>query len=340
MSRSLIAALLYVIAAVANAHEIRPTFLQLTESAPGEIDVLLKLPEFRSTGGVALVHPLFAPECREHARLPQRRGVESIIQNWRLICPSGLAGQPLRFEGFSALAPDALVVVRFADGSENQYALSQNRADAVLRRAGEEHAGAALSAYLPIGITHILLGADHLLFVLGLILVIWRAHAGFRVLVATITAFTLAHSLTLAVAVLGGVSLPSAPVEALIALSILLLAVELARAARAGAAADGLVFRKPWLVAFVFGLLHGFGFAGALAETGLPAAARGWALAMFNVGVELGQLMFIAAVLLVHGTVARAVQIPVTRMASWVTWLLGCLSSAWALDRALRIFSA
>jgi hypothetical protein len=160
-----------------------------------------------------------------------------------------------------------------------------------------------------------------------------------RTLIATITAFTLAHSLTLALAVLGAWGLPAKPVELLIALSIVLLAAELARFrhSRAGGnPAPSMVFRKPWLLAFVFGLLHGFGFAGALAEIGLPEAARGWALLLFNLGVELGQLLFVAAVLLVWALLRRAggLRLPAQARAITVT-LLGGVAMYWTLDRLL-----
>ncbi|WP_281783481.1 HupE/UreJ family protein [Sinimarinibacterium flocculans] len=331
-------AVLWVLALVtgaAHAHEIRPIYLQLDERQAGEIDVLIKLPVLRDEG-IAAAYPVFTPGCAESRRAPLRQTGSTAIQTWRLHCAQPLAAMELRIEGFSPLTPDALVQTRFADGTEQHAVLSAAHPSTALRVADEEALpGAALSAYLAIGVEHILLGYDHLLFVLGLVLVIWRAAHGARVLVMTITAFTVAHSLTLALAVAGGVALPGAPVEALIALSILMLAVELARSLRSEAQPQGLTFRRPWIVAFVFGLLHGFGFAGALQETGLPEHAQAAALLLFNLGVELGQLLFVAVLVAAYRLGTRLRAMPMARVSLAMTWLLGTASAAWFLDRLL-----
>ncbi len=183
-----------------------------------------------------------------------------------------------------------------------------------------------------LGVEHILLGVDHLLFVLALLLLV----RGVRRLVATVTAFTVAHSITLGAATLGFVHVPPAPVEAVIALSILFLASELARR-RAGGNAD-LTERFPWVVAFSFGLLHGFGFAGALSEVGVPAQAVPLALLFFNVGVELGQLLFIAAVFGL-GWLARASALRVP--SGWqraAAYGIGCVAAFWVVQRTVAIF--
>jgi hydrogenase/urease accessory protein HupE len=189
--------------------------------------------------------------------------------------------------------------------------------------------------YTVLGVEHILLGIDHLLFVLALLLLV----NGVRRLVATVTAFTVAHSVTLGAATLGFVHVPSAPVEAIIALSILFLASELARR-RLGARDDAanLTARFPWIVAFSFGLLHGFGFAGALSEVGVPQQAVPLALLFFNVGVELGQLLFIAAVFgfawLVRLT---AVRVPPLWQKT-VAYGIGCVAAFWVVERTVAIF--
>jgi hypothetical protein len=342
MKRALIwiaCALLALRAASVSAHDIRPIYLQLDEIAPGQVSVLLKLPVFRDSG-LSAAHPRFSPGCRQSAPSPPREGAETVVQSWQLKCDAGLRGQTVGIEGFSVLAPDALVLARFADGSEDHYVLTQSHPVAELQPSGQGAArGTSLAAYVPIGVEHILLGFDHLMFLLGLILVTWRAGAPARVLIATVTAFTLAHSLTLAASVLGGVSLPSATVETLIALSILMLAVELARSfERPQETPSGLTFRMPWLVAFVFGLLHGFGFASALQETGLPAGAQGLALLLFNVGVECGQLLFIGAVFVVYRLARACAPLPMPRVTAVLTWLLGGISATWVLDRARNIF--
>ena len=195
--------------------------------------------------------------------------------------------------------------------------------------------------YLVLGVEHILRGIDHLLFVLGLLILV----RGWRKIVGTITAFTVAHSITLAAATLGFVHVPGKPVEAIIALSIVFVACEIVRRSRGQ---SGLTERRPWIVAFTFGLLHGFGFAGALSEVGLPQNAVPLALLFFNVGVELGQLIFIGAV-----TTAIAVLIPVVsrfeqhdsrpkiRFAFYETlaaYAIGSVAAYWLVERTLSFF--
>ena len=181
-------------------------------------------------------------------------------------------------------------------------------------------------SYLRLGIKHILLGIDHLLFVLALMILV----AGRRRLVGTVTAFTAAHSLTLAAAALGLVRVPQKPVEAVIALSIVFVASEIIRG-REGK--PGLTARSPWVVAFIFGLLHGFGFAGALSEVGLPPQAIPLALLFFNVGVELGQLLFIGAVAIVVVAIRR-LAVPSPTWAWRVpAYGIGAVAAMWTLER-------
>jgi hypothetical protein len=189
-----------------------------------------------------------------------------------------------------------------------------------------------IATYTALGIEHILLGVDHLLFVFALLLIV----RGFGRLVATITAFTLAHSITLAAATLGVIRVAPAAVEATIALSILFLAVELARrrAGPAGVPAD-LAWRWPWLVAFAFGLLHGFGFAGALGEIGLPQQAVPLALLFFNLGVEIGQLLFIGALLMV-ALLCRRLSLAAPAWAPrFASYVIGSVAAFWVLERTL-----
>jgi hypothetical protein len=187
-----------------------------------------------------------------------------------------------------------------------------------------------------LGIEHILLGIDHLLFVLALLLLV----RGIGRLIATITAFTVAHSITLAAATLGFVNVPSAPIEATIALSILFVATELARVATKGAPAlvrssSTLTTQFPWAVAFTFGLLHGFGFAGALSEVGLPAHAIPLALLFFNVGVELGQLAFIAVVLVGAWALRRTALDPPAWAPRLAAYVIGSVAAFWVFERTL-----
>ncbi|HXG28992.1 MAG TPA: HupE/UreJ family protein [Nevskiales bacterium] len=338
MRRVLLLLALWGVVLPLSAHELQTAVLRLEELQPGLLQVTLKTPLARD-GGAAAVVPQFPAGCAPVGEVRAERSAEWVLRQWRLQCEASLAGQRLRIEGLDPRMPEALVTLRLVDGHRLTAAVDRQDPVAVLAPQPQAGPPPGLLAYLPIGIEHILLGPDHLLFVLGLMLVVLVSDRGWRTLVAAVTAFTLAHSLTLALAVLGVGGLPSKPVELLIALSIVLLAAELARfrhSHASGTPAPSIVFRKPWLVAFVFGLLHGFGFAGALAEVGLPEAARGWALLLFNLGVELGQLLFVATVLLVWALLRRAgaLRLPAQGMAITVT-LLGGVAMYWTLDRLL-----
>jgi len=185
---------------------------------------------------------------------------------------------------------------------------------------------AVIEKFLPSGVHHILIGPDHLLFLVGLLLL----GGSIRRLLLIVTAFTLAHSITLVAATLGWVHVPGPPVEAMIALSIVFVAAEIVRGLRG---TPGLTARAPWVVAFSFGLLHGLGFAGALAEVGLPQKAIPTALFTFNVGVEIGQLIFVAAALAVGALLRRA---PIRRLA-WMPYVapyaIGVIAMFWVIER-------
>ena len=236
-----------------------------------------------------------------------------------------MAGQSIFIEGLDSSNTDVLLRWNWLDGSSSTVRLKPSAPSYVF----PEKSGATNVAgtYFWLGVEHILLGIDHVLFVFALLLIVNNT----RRLIATITAFTLAHSITLAVATLGLVHVPQKPVEAVIALSILFLAMEYVhgKRGRPGAAA-----RWPWLVAFIFGLLHGFGFAGALAEVGLPQQAIPVALVFFNLGVELGQLLFVATVLLLGWALHRLKQPKLMYWAETVTiYTIGILSSFWLFER-------
>jgi hydrogenase/urease accessory protein HupE len=201
--------------------------------------------------------------------------------------------------------------------------------------------GEVAATYLRLGVEHILFGFDHLLFVLALVVLVreWRRVA------VTVTAFTVAHSITLAAATLGFVNVPGPPVEATIALSIMLVSVEILNARRGK---PSVTTRLPWLVAFSFGLLHGFGFAGALAEVGLPQHAIPVALLFFNVGVEVGQLIFVAAVLSLIRLLLHAasqllepalVQRTFDRLDVTVAYAIGIVAAYWLVERTTAFFA-
>lgn len=269
-----------------QAHEVRPAYLELRELQPGEFAVLWKTP-MRGEMRLALA-PAFSGSTENLTPVATRESGGAAVQTWRIKTNEPLRGQSLRIQGLEATMTDALARIEFLDGTSWLRRLTPQEPAAAIpqRQSGWSVAG----EYLKMGVEHILLGVDHLLFVLALLLIA----RGTGRLVKTVTAFTVAHSITLALAALGFVHVQQAPVEAVIALSIVFVAAEILRA-RDGH--EGIAARAPWIVAFTFGLLHGFGFAGALVETGLPEGHIPLALLFFNVGVEIGQLLFIAAVL-------------------------------------------
>jgi hydrogenase/urease accessory protein HupE len=319
--------------AAAYGHETRPAFLQMTEKSPGRFEVIFKRPALG--GRVLSLAPVLSPACK--ATTPP---VEFVIgggatRRWTVECGAkGLTGRRLTIDGLEKTLTDALVRIVYRGGGRESVILrSSDPAFTIKGPAGRLHIA---RDYTLLGIEHILGGIDHLLFVLCLLLLV----RGVRPLVKTITAFTVAHSITLGAAVLGLVSVPTAPVEALIALSILLLAAEVLTPKDED---RGIVARWPWIVAFVFGLLHGFGFAGALSEVGLPATDIPLALLAFNVGVELGQLIFVAAALAIIAALRRLSAGDFRWHPQWalpralLVYAIGGVAAYWTLDRVSGI---
>lgn len=314
----------FLIGAVpAIAHELRSALLQLSETEAGQYEVLWKRPQRGDlTLGLQVVWP---PDCRDLAP-PAARPVPGALIEHRLVAcgEAGLVGQRIAIDGLAGTATDVLVRIEFLDGRVQTSLLKPQAL--WLDVQGPRPALAVAADYLVMGIEHILLGIDHLLFVLALLLLV-----GDRwMLVKTITAFTIAHSITLAIATLGYASVPEAPLNAAIALSILFLGPEMVRAWRGE---TSFTIRHPWLVAFTFGLLHGFGFASGLGAVGIPAAEIPFALLLFNVGVEIGQLGFVALVLLL----ARSFRILEVawgrRVELWPAYTVGVLGAYWTVER-------
>ena len=313
----------------ATAHEVRPAFLEITERADGRADVLWKQP---SAG--MLVVPL-VPRITGGLidRAPDSVGsaINFEIRRWNglNLGGKGLGGREVRIDGLDKTITDTLVLVHLKNGDEEQQVLSPGTPAMTI----DGHAGAAVPAYLVLGIEHILTGVDHLLFVFGLLLL----SSGWRQLLRTITAFTVAHSITLALTALKVLSLNPGLVEAMVAWSILFLAVELVRKAQGK---NGLTQRQPWLVAFGFGLLHGAAFAGALKQIGLPEGNIPASLFLFNVGVEIGQLAFVVVVMAAL-RLLRLVRWPqaAPRLA-WMTatYAIGSFSTFWFLERLHAAF--
>jgi hypothetical protein len=273
----------------AQAHEARPVYLEIRETASGQFNVLWRTPVL---AGKRLPVALKLPGTVTNLKEPiEQQLADSIVERRSIVAgPDGLAGARIEFPGLQLTITDVLIRVEMLDG-RNWTTIARPSQPWVEIAAAQSQRQVA-GTYLRLGVEHIWGGIDHLLFILALLILV----KGTGRLVATVTAFTVAHSLTLAAATLGFVHVPQAPIEATIALSIVFVACEIVHS-RQGR--QGLTERWPWLVAFVFGLLHGFGFASALSEVGLPQNAIPVALLFFNLGVEAGQLLFIAAVLVV-----------------------------------------
>jgi hypothetical protein len=336
---SLVAALAAtLLASPALAHRLSPAFFGLTETARDVYAVQWKV---SISGGLAsALEPKIPQGCSLTGDVRTYVLNEDVrFQHGTLSCPGGIGGREFKVDGLELTQTDVLLRVDYLDGSASNQRLTPAEPSVVI--PARPSALEVIRTYTVLGIGHILGGVDNLLFVLALLLLV----RGLGRLIATVTAFTLAHSVTLAAATLGFVQVPSAPVEATIALSILFLASELARQpptpadARLGvdARAD-LTARFPWLVAFSFGLLHGFGFAGALSEVGVPQKAVPLALLFFNVGVEIGQLLFIASVLSLGWLVRRAA----IRAPGWwpraAAYGIGSVAAFWVVQRTVAIF--
>ena len=309
-----------------GAHETRPGLLELTETAPDTYSLLWKRP---SGGEVEIrIAPVFPEGCQFSAPDRQQLTPGAEIVRGRLRCQGGLAGKTLRISGLESTITDVLARVHHADGRLESHVLRPVEPAVAL---GESTTGGQRAlGYLRLGIEHILLGVDHLLFVLGLLLIV----ADRWTLVKTVTSFTLAHSITLAIATLGYASAPGPPLNAAIALSILFLGPEIARRWRGE---SSFTIRNPWVVAFAFGLLHGFGFASGLKAMGLPQPEIPLALLLFNVGVELGQLFFVVLILGLERSF-RALEI---RWPRWAVALpgytVGALGAFWTIQRTMML---
>jgi hydrogenase/urease accessory protein HupE len=326
MKRGLALALMFAWAwpSPSPAHQFWPGYLQLRETAAETYEAMWKVP---ATGGLRLRIYAQLPESCEATSAPLGSFTGgAYIERWNVRCAGGLNGGVITVDGLASAATDALIRIERLDGSAQVAMLTADSPSVAIEAAPGRMQIAW--AYLGLGVEHILLGIDHLLFVLALLFLV----QGWRRIVITITAFTLAHSITLAAATLGFVHVPQAPVEASIALSIVFVATEIVRS-RMGRVS--IAERWPWIVAFLFGLLHGFGFAGALREVGMPEDAIPLALLFFNVGVEIGQLAFIGAVFAFVALLkATALKVP-----DWAWRLpvygIGAMAMYWTIDRVV-----
>jgi hydrogenase/urease accessory protein HupE len=306
----------------APAHQFWPGYLQLRQTGTETYEAMWKVP---ATSGLRLRIDAQLPDsCRATSAPIGSFTAGAYIERWNVLCAGGLNSGVITVNGLASAATDALIRIERLDGSAQVAMLTAN-SPAVAIEAAPGWMQIAWT-YLGLGVEHILLGIDHLLFVLALLFLV----QGWRRVIITITAFTVAHSITLVAATLGFVHVPQAPAEAAIALSIVFVATEIVRS-RMGRV--GIAERWPWIVAFVFGLLHGFGFAGALREVGMPEDAIPAALLFFNLGVEVGQLTFIAAVFAFVALLRRAA----LRLPEWAwrvpVYGIGSMAMYWTIDR-------
>ena len=307
-------------------HALQPGYLELRLIDRDLYAVVWKTP---ATGGRPMAIAADLPENCD-PRIPGQPiwNGAAYVARWTATCDGGLEGGVIRIDGLDQTVTDVLVRFDFTDGVSESRRLTPG--DSSFTVPTQPSRLEVVRTYFLLGVEHILSGIDHLMFVLALLLLV----KGVRRVVVTVSAFTLAHSLTLAGATLGFVHMPGPPVEAAIALSIVFLASEIIHS-RQGK--PGLTEKYPWVIAFTFGLLHGLGFAGALSEIGLPQKAIPIALLFFNVGVEVGQLFFIASVLAVIALVrqiTRRINVPRPTWA-WAVlpYSIGSVAVVWVIER-------
>jgi hydrogenase/urease accessory protein HupE len=309
----------------ASADEARPAYLEIKETAAGQFSVLWRTPVL---SGMRMPIVLTLPADVRNLKPPTVEELADSIVERRSIDagPNGLSGRRIEFAGLQVLITDVLVRVEMLDG--RKWTTIARGSQPWVEIAASQTWLAVASTYVVDGIRHIVFGADHMLFVLGLLLIVedrWK-------LLKTITAFTVAHSITLGIATLGYANAPTAPLNAAIALSILFLGPEIVRSWRGD---TSFTIRRPWAVAFAFGLLHGFGFAGALTSAGLPRSDLPFALLSFNLGVEIGQVSFVLLILALE----RSFRVLEVRWPRWARALpgyaVGSLGAFWTIQRVV-----
>jgi hydrogenase/urease accessory protein HupE len=310
------------------AHEVRPAYLELKEMAPGQFSVLWRTPVL---AGMRLPIVLKLPDDVKNLKDPtvQELADSLLERRWIDAGPNGLAGKRIEFLGLQLTITDVLVRIEMLDG--RKWTAIVRPSQPWVEMAASQTVLGVTGTYIVEGIRHILFGPDHLLFVLGLLLIVKNGW----MLLKTVTAFTVAHSITLAIATFGYAEVPVLPLNAAIALSILFLGPEIVRSWRGE---TSFTLRYPWVVAFAFGLLHGFGFASALTSAGLPRQELPLALVSFNVGVELGQLGFIALILALEHSF-RVLEVRWPRWAQALPgYTVGSLGAYWTVRRLVLLF--
>lgn len=314
-----------------SAHEVRPGYLEMSQTGQHTYGVLWKVP---ARGDLRLgLYVLLPDECQNISTPMSYLSSGAYIERWSVSCKDGLTDKSIAIEGLDSTFTDVLVRIEHSDDTTQVERLTPSSSSFIVESSPSSIQVA--KTYLTLGVEHILLGIDHLLFVLALLIIV----KGWKRLIGTITAFTVAHSITLAAATLGFVYVPQKPVEAAIALSIVFVASEIVHGIQGK---PGLTESWPWVVAFIFGLLHGLGFAGALSEVGLPEASIPLALLFFNIGVEIGQLLFVALVVCAlfviqsffkkqKGTVIGSYGF--VQLQKGVAYVIGSVALYWVIER-------
>lgn len=325
--RLLLIMFLLLVSAKGWSHEVRPAYLQIVQTSENSYEVFWKVPSMGDA--VPKIQPVFPPFFSVDILQNPNQIPGSVIYSYTISSEEMLQGNILRIEGLNKTLIDVLVNISYLNGEKVTFMLQPDKDAGVI--PGKSTTYGVIKTYTKLGIEHILFGIDHLLFVLALIIITmgrWK-------IIKTITAFTIAHSITLSLAALGYVNFPPAPVEAVIALSIIFLAVEIIKLINGK---QTLTSKKPWLVAFTFGLLHGFGFAGALSNIGLPQQDIPFALAFFNVGVEIGQIAFVLVVLAVIKLLSFKKDWPIF-IRKVPAYAIGSLASFWMIERVIAFWN-
>jgi len=309
-----------------QAHELRPGFLEVHQESADRYTVRFKVP---ARGDLRLRLRVQLPSSCINLQPPRsERAGTGILDRLVVSCPSGLDNREIVVDGLATTYTDVVARVVHLDGTVQSARLTPDQPQFRVLAAPTWRDTAR--TYFLLGLQHILMGVDHLMFVLVLLLLIrvrW-------LLVKTVTAFTIAHSITLLAAALGWAHAPQAPVEAVIALSIVFAAAEVVRASRG---VVDISAGAPWIMAFVFGLLHGFGFGGALKEIGLPQSDVPLALLTFNLGVEAGQLLFVGTVLALIASLDRLIALRVPRLRDVTAYGIGSLAATWFIQRLVAL---
>jgi len=313
--------ILLLVTAPVQAHEVRPAYLEVSEESTGDYAMLWKVP---AKANMRMGLYLQLPSQCQQVGLPDKRIEDgAYLERSRLHCAAGLEGKVIRISGLESTLTDALVRYVRQDGSVQVIRVLPQSPVFTLQTSPS--VWATMGTYLQLGMEHILTGFDHLLFVFALMILVKNR----RRLITTISAFTLAHSITLVTTTLGWFTLSQKPIEVIIVLSIVFLACEIMRSSRSQ---PGITSRSPWLIAFCFGLLHGFGFAGALMEIGLPQTDMPIAILMFNLGVEIGQLIFIVCATLLMWLLCKITAVNMRRGEMLLSYMIGSCGTFWLFE--------